>query len=162
MMIKGFVAAIFSVLLLTGCHTIQNNPKVVVMGLIGAVLGALAESQISDGEGQLAAVEAGSLVDSWIGGRVDESLDFMDRLAMEQATRRALENNRSGTASVWYNPDSGNSGSIVPLRAYQTADGRNCRSFESTIIIKGIIEEILTSRVCRWPGYSWEIDPLTP
>ncbi len=156
MTIKGLTAAVFATLILAGCQTVQNNPKQTVGNLIGAGLGALAGSQIGGGKGKLAAVAVGALAGAWIGGGIGQSLDAVDRLAMDRATQNALENNRSGTASAWRNPDSGNSGNVMPLQAYRTARGMNCRGFESTVIIEGRAE-IITGKACRQPSGVWKI-----
>jgi surface antigen len=67
-----------------------------------------------------------------------------------------MENNQSGVSSTWSNPNSENSGSIIPTNTYQTADGEDCRDFKSTITVDGKTEAAL-GRTCRRPDGSWLI-----
>jgi surface antigen len=45
----------------------------------------------------------------------------------------ALDRRLSGATLTWANPASGSSGSVTPLRTFQTADGRWCREFEARV-----------------------------
>jgi anti-sigma factor RsiW len=46
------------------------------------------------------------------------------------AFQSGLEHEISGQAQTWRNPDTGLSGGIVPVRTWQTREGRFCREFE--------------------------------
>lgn len=82
--------------------------------MIGAGLGALAGAHVGKGTGKMIAIAVGTLVGAALGGEVGKSLDHADRLAMQRSIQSALETNRTGTASAWRNPDSGNEGTITP------------------------------------------------
>lgn len=124
--------------------------------LIGGGLGALAGSQIGSGKGQLVAVAIGALAGAFVGGEVGKSLDRADKLAMRNSTQRALETAPSGQAVAWRNPDSGNSGTIVPQRAVQTESGQYCREYQQTINVGGKAEQAY-GKACRQPDGSWKI-----
>lgn len=70
----------------------------------------------------------------------EEPLDRADRLAMRRSTQTALEKNRTGAASAWRNPDSGNEGTITPTRTYRTGQGQYCREYRQTITVGGKTE----------------------
>jgi len=142
-------------LLLSACET-TGGPKQTGGTLLGAGLGALAGSQIGGGRGQLAAVAIGALAGAVVGGEVGKSLDRADRLAMRRTSQGALERNRTGQVSRWRNPDSGNSGTITPVRTYQTASGQNCREYQQAVTIGGKTESAYGT-ACRQSDGSWKI-----
>jgi hypothetical protein len=67
-----------------------------------------------------------------------------------------LENNRTNQASTWVNPDTGESGTVVPVRTYENAQGGPCREFQRTIVIGGR-EEQGYGTACRQPDGTWRI-----
>ncbi len=85
-----------------------------------------------------------------------EPLNSSNRLADTASFQYALENNRSGTATAWRNPDTAAGGSTVPVRTYQTATGTYCREFQQTIIIDGR-QERGYGTACRQPDGHWLI-----
>ena len=66
----------------------------------------------------------------------------------------SLENSRSGRASEWRNPDSGNSGTITPTRTFEE-DGQYCREYRQTVTV-GDETETLYGTACRQPDGSWK------
>lgn len=89
------------------------------------------------------------------------TLGGSDRLAAADSFQHALEDNRSGTSTSWHNPDGDNSGTTMPIRTFQTADGVYCREFQQTIIIDDQPQEGYGT-ACRQPDGSWQIvDPRT-
>lgn len=68
----------------------------------------------------------------------------------------ALENNRTNQASTWVNPDTGESGTVVPVRTFEDAQGGPCREFQRTIVIGGR-EERGYGTACRQPDGTWRI-----
>jgi hypothetical protein len=72
----------------------------------------------------------------------------------QDALQSALEYNRTNQASTWVNPDTGVSGTVVPVRTYQNAAGQPCREFQRTIIIGGR-EERGYGTACRQPDGTW-------
>src|SRR5690606_29562313 len=94
-------------------------------------------AQFGGGRGQLATTAAGALLGAWLGSEIGTSLDRADREYAQQATYSALEYNRTGEAASWRNPDSGNVGTVTPVRTYETTPGRVCREYEHEVIIEG-------------------------
>lgn len=124
--------------------------------VIGAGLGGIAGSFIGDGGGQLVAVGVGTLLGAIMGSEVGKSLDRADRLAMTQATYEALEYGQSGNPTTWTNPDTGNSGEVVPQGAVRRADGRLCREFWKTVTIGGEKQQAFGT-ACRQADGAWRI-----
>jgi surface antigen len=142
-------------LLLGGCADLQNNPKQGVGTLAGAAAGGLLGAQFGGGTGQLAATGAGVLLGGLLGSEVGRSLDRADRLAMQQTTQSTLETGRTGVASQWRNPDTGNYGTVTPLRTTE-ANGTVCREYQQTISMGGQAQEGYGT-ACRQPDGTWRI-----
>ena len=153
MNIGTIAVAAAAMLALAGC---SGGEKEQAGTVIGAGLGALAGSQIGKGTGNLVAVAVGTLAGAALGGEVGRSLDRADRLAMERSVQGALERNRTGVESAWRNPDSGNEGTVTPVRTYRTASGVYCREYQQTITVGGKTESGY-GRACRQPDGTWRI-----
>ena len=147
------LALTLTVGLLAGCGQVAKEE---IGALVGAGLGGLAGSFIGDGGGQLVAVAVGTMLGAVMGSEVGKSLDKADRLAMAQAEQQALEFGVSGSSTPWNNPDSGNSGEIIPQRAYKQADGVFCREFQQVIMVGGEMESAYGT-ACRQPDGAWKL-----
>ena len=147
------LVVMLAVVMLVGCGQIAKEE---VGAIIGAGLGGLAGSMIGDGGGQLVAVAVGTMLGAVMGSEVGKSLDKADRLAMAQAEQQALEFGVSGSSTPWNNPDSGNSGEIIPQRAYKQADGVFCREFQQVIMVGGEMESAYGT-ACRQPDGAWKL-----
>ena len=152
--IMNTLAILLSALMLAGCGA--DIGKEEIGALVGAGLGGLAGSFIGDGGGRLVAVGVGTMLGAIMGSEVGKSLDRADRLAMQQATFDALEYGESGSPTTWTNPDSGNSGEIVPQPAVRQADNRYCREFWKTVTIAGEKQQAYGT-ACRQADGSWRI-----
>ena len=149
---KKILVVLLAAGLLAGC---QNNKQ--TMGtLLGGAAGAWAGSTIGHGGGRVVATAIGTLIGAGIGSSIGKSLDRTDRLALAQANQEAFENGRSGTASTWNNPDSGNYGSVTPQPAYKNTQGQYCREFTQTIVVGGEEHEGYGT-ACRQPDGTWKI-----
>jgi len=91
-----------------------------------------------------------------VGGAVGNALDQKDKQMAQQAAQQAFENARTGEASAWRNPDSGNSGSVTPTRTYQAPSGQYCREYQQEIIVGGEPQKSYGT-ACRQPDGSWRI-----
>ena len=82
------------------------------------------------------------------------SSSALDRILAEDAARRALEHERSGTTTRWHNPDNGHTGAFTPLDTYRSGNGLDCRNFQHEITIGGRTE---TTRgaACRTADGGW-------
>ena len=150
---KTLLAITLVAVMVAGCG---EHVKEEIGAVVGAGVGALAGSYIGSGGGQLVAVAVGTLLGSIAGSEVGKSLDRADRLAMAHAQQEALENGRSGDTMTWENPDSGNSGDVVPQPAYRQADGTYCREFSQTVTVGGKMQSAYGT-ACRQPDGTWKI-----
>ncbi len=140
---------------LSACN--QNaGDKETLGSLGGAAVGGLAGAQIGSGTGQLAATAIGALVGFFIGQEVGASLDKADQLYSERTADAALESNPSGQSSAWSNPDSGNSGTITPVRTSYSDSGQPCREYQQTVTIGGETQQAYGT-ACRQEDGSWRI-----
>ena len=124
--------------------------------IAGAALGGWAGSQIGSGEGRGIAIATGVILGGLFGNQIGKGLDKADRLEAERTGQRALEWNKSGQSSTWYNPDSGNSGSFTPKPAVQSANGQYCREYTQDITVGGR-KETAYGKACRQPDGIWKI-----
>ncbi|MAZ03760.1 MAG: hypothetical protein CMN56_11545 [Sneathiella sp.] len=149
------VSALAAALALSGCAGAQNNPKTTGGAIIGGIGGALLGSAFGKGTGRLVAVGVGTLAGAMIGSEVGKTLDEADRAAIDRAEKQATTA-PMGQTITWNNPDSGNSGSITPVRDGNHVDGRYCREFQQTVEIGGKLEKGYGT-ACRQPDGSWQI-----
>ena len=150
----GIVLVSISALTLAGCEGAGEKEKLGT--ILGAAAGAIAGSQVGSGKGRTTAVAVGTLLGSLAGSSVGKSLDKIDMMHLQNTHQSTLENNPSGKASTWNNPDSGNTGTITPQPARQTAQGVYCREFQQTITVGGRTEEAY-GEACRQPDGTWKI-----
>lgn len=122
---------------------------------IGALAGGLAGSQIGKGSGQLWATGAGVLLGGLLGSSVGASLDKADMAYANQAASQA-NSAPIGQSISWNNPQSGNSGTITPVRDGRTADNRYCREYQQTIVVGGR-KESGYGTACQSANGDWEI-----
>jgi surface antigen len=140
-------------LALTGCETMQQNPKASLGGALGAAGGGLIAAAAGGGT---AGIIGGVLVGGLLGGAIGNALDQRDKQLAAQNAQRALEYDRSGRTSTWSNPDSGHSGSLTPTRTYQTQSGQYCREYQQTVTIDGKPQQSYGT-ACRQPDGSWKV-----
>ena len=122
--------------------------------LLGGVGGALVGSAVTNNN--TVGVAIGTLAGAYIGRNIGRKLDKADQQKMYQTTQAALETGVSGNAAQWYNPDSGNSGSVTPQPAFNNSDGQYCREYQQTVTIGGKAETAYGT-ACRQPDGSWKI-----
>ncbi|HMU91211.1 MAG: glycine zipper 2TM domain-containing protein [Pseudomonadales bacterium] len=142
------IMALTTTLGLGGCAS-QQGQQQQAGTVIGGVLGGVLGSQVGGGDGRTAAIIAGSLAGAMIGGAVGKSMDDTDRLR----TTQALENSRTGSASSWRNPDSGNSYRVTPTRTYESSGGP-CRDYVMEAQINGRPEQV-HGTACRDANGTW-------
>ncbi len=152
MSITPYLACIgCSVLLFSGCTTTPTPAQKEQAGMVlGGVLGGALGSQVGGGEGRTAAIILGTIAGAAIGGSVGKSMADTDRLK----TAEALEGARTGSATRWKNPDSGNEYVVVPERTYTTSGGP-CRDYTINAIVSGKKEKIVGT-ACRQQDGSWQ------
>lgn len=154
--ITGLVLA--SALATGACSNSQYGPKQTVGALGGAALGGFLGSQVGHGKGRLAATAAGTLLGAVLGNEIGRGLDDADRLHARRA-QQAASTAPIGQPISWNNPDSGNRGTVVPLReGTHSATGAYCREYQTTVYVGGEPQSGYGT-ACRPPDGSWEIVP---
>ena len=155
--LRAFAPLVLLVFVFTGCaemgQGIQDNPKAVLGSVGGAAAGGLIAAAAGGGAGWIV---GGALLGGLLGGYIGNRLDARDKRMAAEAAAKAFESNRVGQASVWNNPDTGNSGSITPTKTYQLANGQYCRQYEQTIRIGGEPHQTYGT-ACRQADGSWKI-----
>lgn len=148
-------------LVLAGCLTLSlacatgggGISKTVGVGLGGAVAGGLLGAAIG---GNTKSVAAGAAAGGLLGAIAGNVLDQRDRRLAAETAQRAFETSPTGGALPWRNSETGNSGSITPVRTYQEGSGRYCREYQQEVVIAGRKEQSYGT-ACRQPDGTWEI-----
>ncbi|MDX1949184.1 MAG: RT0821/Lpp0805 family surface protein [Rickettsiales bacterium] len=127
------------------------------VGMIaGGLGGALAAQGVGKGKGNVLAIAGGTILGGLIGGEIGKSLDRADMAYANSTTQNALEQTSSGVTSKWVNPDSGHSGTITPVKTFQSNSGQYCREFSQTINVSGQSQKAFGT-ACRQQDGSWKI-----
>ena len=151
------ISAVMLIVMLAGCaqtgQSIADNPKTTLGGMLGAAGGGLIAAAAGGGT---AGIIGGVLIGGLLGGAIGNKLDQNDKQMAAQSAQTALENARTGQASTWNNPDSGNSGTITPTKTFQDASGQYCREYQQKITVGGEQHQAYGT-ACRQPDGSWQI-----
>jgi surface antigen len=135
-----------------GCETMQDNPKTTIGGLGGAAFGGLIAAAAGGGGPAIAGAVIGGAL---LGGLAGNMLDQRDKRLAAEAQQRALESGPTGKPVAWTNPDNGHSGTITPVRTYQSG-GTYCREFQTNVVIDGKPDKAYGT-ACRQPDGSWKV-----
>jgi surface antigen len=155
MKLKTLSAVVAIVLLTAACAEGGYGPKQTVGGLGGAAAGGLIGAQFGSGSGKVAATVAGVLIGGLIGSEIGRQMDEADRIRANAAINRA-HTAPLGQSITWNNPQTGNHGSVTPLREGTSSSGAYCREFQQTIVVGGRSEQGYGT-ACRQPDGSWKI-----
>ncbi len=156
MTFKTVLAATVIALMTAACaQNGQYGTKQTIGALGGAAAGGLLGAQVGKGTGQLAATAAGALLGALIGSEIGRGLDDVDRMKAQQAYTQATAA-PIGETITWDNPNTGNSGTVVPVREGTRSTGEYCREFQQTVVIGGRQEDAY-GVACRQPDGSWQI-----
>ncbi|MEM7570348.1 MAG: RT0821/Lpp0805 family surface protein, partial [Pseudomonadota bacterium] len=140
---------------LVGCN--QGAQQETIGTLFGAALGGWVGSKIdNDGIGGAAAIATGTVVGGFVGGSIGRKMDEVDQLRLAQAQQRALYGNQAGQPQQWYNPNTGNYGTVTAGQTVQAANGQYCREYTQTIVVGGQQQDAY-GRACQQPDGSWQI-----
>jgi surface antigen len=150
-------ALVFVVLGLTACQTTDDwGTKQTIGTGVGAIGGGLLGSQIGHGSGKLWATGAGAVLGALVGSEIGRSLDNADKAAMANANNRA-NTAPLGTPISWNNPNSGNSGTVTPIRdGTNTQTGAYCREYQQTVTVGGQTQQAYGT-ACRGADGQWRI-----
>jgi len=151
--LKGIALVALVGILTTGCASIESNPKTAIGAVGGGALGGLIAGAAGGNPAAIAASVIGGIL---VGGLVGNLLDERDKRLAAAAEQKALETTPTGRAVSWQNPDNGHSGTVTPVKTYQTASGSYCREYETKVSVDGKQEKAYGT-ACRQPDGSWKI-----
>lgn len=83
-------------------------------------------------------------------------LDTPEQAAMAETFHFALEHNQLNQQSSWFNPDTGHSGTIMPVRSFYSTEGLSCREYFQSLQFDDTLERRL-GIACRQPDGLWEV-----
>jgi len=150
-----YIASFVLITFLSACTTYGPMSRQDAGTLIGAVSGTAIGAKIGGGTGRVIAIAAGSLMGAALGGYLGKSLDELDKQYHMQAMHRALNSQKTGHTTEWYNPQSGNTGYITTTASHTEAN-RYCREYTQTIVIANKVHEAY-GIACYRPDGTWEI-----
>ena len=136
--------------LLTSCAS-RTGPRETEGMIIGGIIGGVLGQEIGSGSGRTIATVLGTIIGTSIGGNVGRSMDDADRLKVSHS----LETVRTGVATTWTNPDTGNRYRVVPKRTYER-NQQPCREYQIEATIGGQKQDIYGT-ACRNADGSWRV-----
>ncbi len=86
----------------TGCETMEANPKATVGALCGAAVGGLIAGTA---HGNAATIADGVIGGGLLGGLTGNLLDERDKRMAAETAHQALETAPTGISAAWKNPD---------------------------------------------------------
>jgi surface antigen len=122
---------------------------------LGAVGGAVLGSQFGEGSGKTVAAVVGALAGAWAGNKIAAGMSAQDQGYYEGAAGKAAAA-PVGQQITWYNPQSGNQGTITPVREGRSSDGSACREYQQTVTIGGKTTQAYGT-ACKQADGSWKI-----
>lgn len=155
---KKFIlpAVLMASLTLGACQGMQNAATKENIGTAaGAIGGGVLGSQVGGGSGRLIATGVGTLLGAWVGNSIGSSLDKADYAYAKSAEQRAYSAPIGQTVS-WNNPQSGNYGTVTPIRDGSTPTGEYCREYEQTIYVDGRAETGV-GVACKRSNGTWDV-----
>jgi len=95
--------------------------------VLGGVLGGVVGTQIGPrgSNEKVAAIIAGTLLGAWLGGQLGEKMDERDVLKAKSAELDAYDTDLGNNIN-WNNKQSGNYGSVTPIREGTNSYGNQC------------------------------------
>lgn len=159
-LLSGVMVAAFALPMLSACAPndgmggggLDGNTVGQVLGGVG---GAFLGSQFGEGSGKIVASVAGAMLGAWAGNQIVNGLNSADRNRYETASRQAATA-PVGQQITWYNPETGNKGTITPTKEGRLDDGSVCREYQQTVTIGGKKEQAV-GRACKQADGSWKI-----
>ena len=139
--------------MVTACSNSPNKQQ--GNTFLGGILGGILGSNVGAGQGRTAAIIGGTMLGAYFGNSVGRSLDRADEMYMQRAQNYAFEA-PVGQQINWNNPQSGNSGMIVPIQNGRSPYGNLCREFQQTVIIGGQQQQAYGT-ACKQNNGQWHI-----
>ena len=148
---KLAIVTVMSLSLLGGAGCSQET-----LGTLGgAGLGGLAGSQIGGGSGKVWTTVGGTILGAYLGNRAVKYFNDDDAELATQAEQRAYAA-PIGEQIAWNNPETGNRGTVTPVREGRTQSGQYCRDFQQTIYVEGRAEQA-NGRACQQQDGTWKV-----
>lgn len=130
--------------------------KETIGGIGGAVAGGFLGSTVGKGKGRILAASAGTLLGAMAGSSIGRSLDQADMMFHQQAVEKAYSAPLNQPIT-WNNPESGHSGTVVPVReGRESASGNLCRQYKQTIVVDGQAQTAYGT-ACKESDGSWTL-----
>lgn len=130
-----------------------DGGRAAIGAVAGAALGAAVGSSL-DRRRSSAGLIGGAIVGGLAGAAIARGLDDNDRRRFEDARNRGLDRGYDGSTIAWDSPDSGNYGRVRPGQRFDDDRGRECRAYESEVLIRGR-REVLEGTACRDRDGRW-------
>ena len=149
-MVKKFAPALLALTLVAvgqrGTHRPRRDAQAERPGVVvGLPAGPLAERGL-----------VGTILGALLGSEIGSSLDRADQAYAGRAVQQAYAA-PIGQKIVWNNPESGNSGVIVPIReGRQSNTNAYCREYQQTVTVGGRTQQAF-GQACQQPDGSWKI-----
>jgi surface antigen len=139
-----------SLFFLEGCDPSMVPYKQTQGAMGGAVIGGVLGSQVGGGSGRTAAIIAGTMLGGLIGSAIGAHLDETDRSQIATT----MQNTPTGATATWVNH--GGNNTVTPTSGFFNQNGRDCRKYQSKVIINGN-RETIEGTACRRPDGMWEV-----
>lgn len=142
---------------LAACKTTDDPDNTRAIGAVaGAVVGAFIGYQFGNGTGQTIMSLLGAAAGGAGGYYAADYVIKRDQKKMKKAVYEGLTATSVGETVYWQNRDTGSAGSFTILRAFESADGRQCREFVTNIM--GELKTVKQQQTaCRIHNGAWEV-----
>lgn len=155
MRMRAIAPLVASAFILSACAT-EGERNQTIGTVLGGVGGAVLGSQFGGGSGRIIATALGTLGGALLGREIVKSLTAEDQVKMVEA-EEAAHATPVGETVRWNNPDSGNSGTVTPVREGRSSQtGATCREYQTTVNVDGKNEQGFGT-ACQQPDGSWKV-----
>lgn len=137
--------------LLSSCATQSKRETGEQIGaVLGMVVGAVVGDKLGGDQSEFFSAAAGLIVGKIIGSEIGKTLDDVDRLKAELATKAAL-NEPSNTSVSWQSDkNAGVNGTVT------TVTSGSCKEVTQVINVNGT-ETYQKSKMCKQPNGGWKL-----
>lgn len=139
-----------------GLSAIGPAATVLALVLIGAGAGGCS---LPRGDGAFAKMEDNEVTGALL--QPDKAPTESDLAFARNAASDVLTKGGKDFSQPWENPETGARGSVTPIAAAYTADGRTCRDFLASYV-NGRSEAWMQGGACKSGHGRWEIHTLKP
>lgn len=155
MRIKSFAVALAAALAGASC-TGGSGSQQAGPAVDGAILGNLLGRQAGSETDGIWSSGTGAVLEGIAESDAGTAMSRDDEIYMTRTTQAALEHTKSGQSSTWLNPNTGNTGSVTPVKTFQRDDDTYCRTIEQTLTTNDGTARA-RGTACRQPNGTWQI-----